>query len=61
MDDTFEIGCCYQVTLPDGQTITFRFMGGNPLQAEVPPGSQIFQNFESLFSVYIDVKKVPCP
>lgn len=61
MHDSYEIGCCYQVTLTDGSTITFRVIGGEPKQVETPPGSRNFQSFDSLFTTFRDVKKVPCP
>ena len=61
MQDTYEIGCCYEVTLTDGRTITFRFIGGESPQVESPPGSRTLLNFDALFTTFRDVRKVPCP
>lgn len=61
MQDTYEIGCCYEVTLTNGSTIAFRFLGGEQPQVESPPGSRKFQSFDSLFTTFRDIKKVPCP
>lgn len=61
MKDEYELGCCYEVTLMDGSTIVFRVLGGAPIQVEVPPGSGTSQSFDSLFTVFRDVRKVPCP
>jgi len=60
MHDTYEIGCCYEVTLTEGSAIVFRFIGGDPPQVECPLGSPKFQSFNSLFTTFYEVKKVTC-
>ena len=61
MKEVYELGCCYEVTLEDGSKVVFRVIGGVPQQVEVPPGSGKRENFDSLFTVYREIKKVPCP
>ena len=61
MKEVYEIGCCYEVTLEDGSKVVFRVIGGSPLQVEVPPGSGSQVRFDSLFSMYREIRKVPCP
>jgi hypothetical protein len=61
MNEVYELGCCYEVTLEDGSKVVFRAIGGAPLKVEVPPGSKNLENFDSLFTTYREIKKVPCP
>lgn len=57
----YELGCCYEVTRCDGTKVVFCARGGSPVMVEVPPGSNKLENFDSLFTSYIEVKEVPCP
>ena len=61
MKEVYELGCCYKVTLEDGSKVVFRVIGGSPLQVEVPPGSGKRVSFDSLFAMYREIGKVPCP
>ncbi len=61
MKEVYELGCCYEVTLADGSKVVFRVVGGAPLQVEVPPGSGKRVSFDSLFTTYLEIRKVPCP
>lgn len=52
---TFEIGKTYTVTKVDGTVLTFKFLGGNPLQVEF--NGKIYELLQFI-GMHLDIKEV---
>ena len=52
---TFEIGKTYTVTKVDGTELTFKFLGGNPLQVEF--NGKIYE-FLQFIGMHLDIEEV---